>query len=354
MHLLLLAALLTSIPPVQPSEPNRQPELAANSGSAALAFSSGNSIWLSVSHDSGRNFGAPTEVARVPVLAVGRHRGPHVVVSGKTIIVSAVYGETPATGPHAHGLPADGDLVAWRSTDEGHTWSKPVAINDAPGSAREGLHAMAVSAQGEIAAVWLDLRSTGTKLYGTYSLDGGSTWSKNVLIYQSPEGTICQCCHPSLVSSGKSQFEVMFRNVVHGTRDMYVANWHLKGQISVPEKLGTESWYINACPMDGGGLARRGGTTVTAWRRDRTVFLDELGRKEIALGEGKDVALALSTKGSYVIWSDASGIEIRRPGKDHNELLSSAGGFPSLTSLSNGSVLAAWEHDGAIHMQLIY
>ena len=318
-----------------------------------VAFSSGNSIWLSDSHDNGRSFGSPIEVARVPVLAVGRHRGPHVVISGKTIIVSAVYGDTQATGPHAHGLPADGDLVAWRSTDEGHTWSKPIVINDAPGSAREGLHAMAAGATGEIAAAWLDLRSTGTKLYGAYSVNGGSTWSKNLLIYESPEGTICQCCHPSLVSSGKGQFEVMFRNVVHGTRDMYLTSWHLNGQISNPKKLGTTSWNINACPMDGGGLGFGGGATVAAWRIDRTVYLSELGKKEVALGEGKDVALALSAIGPYVIWSGPTGIEIRRPGRDHNELLDPEGGFPTLASLPNGSVLAAWERDGAVQIKVM-
>jgi hypothetical protein len=353
MHLLFVAALLISITPAQPQKPNRAPEIASAPGLTALVFASGNSIWFSVSHDNGQTFSPRTELARVPVLAVGRHRGPRVVISGKTIVVSAVYGETLAAGPHAHGLPSDGNLVAWRSADGGRSWSKPVIINDFPGSAREGLHSMAAESHGELAAVWLDLRAKGTRLYGAHSKDDGATWSKNVLIYESPDGTICQCCDPSVVFSGKHETEVMFRNVRQGARDMYLADWNLDGQVAQPRKLGTGSWQINGCPMDGGGLAHRGGTTVTAWRRDETVYLDQAGQPEIALGDGKDVALTLSAKGPYVAWSSPSGIELHEPDRKQPVCLSPAGSFPALTSLANGSVLATWEQEGAIELKVI-
>jgi hypothetical protein len=289
------------------------------------------------------------------VLALGRHRGPRVVISGKVIVVTAVYGETAATGPRAHGLPVNGDLVAWRSTDGGRSWSAPVVVNDAPGSAREGLHAIAAANQGELAAVWLDLRSPGTRLYGAYSNDAGATWSKNVLIYQSPGGTICQCCDPSVASSGKHQFEVMFRNVVGDARDMYLTTWDLYGQVSNPRKVGIGSWNINACPMDGGGVARRGGKVVTAWRREKTVYLDEPGQPETALGNGKDVALTSSVKGPYVAWSGSSCIELHRPGVANASCIASPsnGGFPALVSLSDGSILVAWEQEGKIQLKIV-
>lgn len=347
------AALITSISPAQPAGINRQPQLASAPGLTAMVFGNGNSIWFSASHDNGQTFSAATEVAKVPVLALGRHRGPRVVIDGKTIVVSAVYGETLATGQHAHGLPANGDLVAWRSNDEGHSWSKPAIINDAPGSAREGLHAMAAGGQHKLASAWLDLRMSGTRLYGAYSTDDGATWSKNVLLYEAPGGTICQCCDPSLVFSEKHRVQVMFRNVSDGSRDMYLADWNLSGQVSPPQKLGTHSWQLNACPMDGGGVVRAGNTTVTAWRREETVYLDEPGHPEAALGNGKDIAITQSAKGTYVAWSGASGIEIHEPGAKEPICVSAAGAFPALTSLPNGSVLAAWEQDGAIKLTVL-
>ena len=146
---------------------------------------------------------------------------------------------------------------------------------------------MTANDRGDVAAVWLDLRSPGTRLYGAYSKDSGATWSKNVLVYESPEGTICQCCDPSVVFAGKDRVEVMFRNVVEGNRDMYISEWNLDGEVLQPRKVGTGSWKINGCPMDGGGLAFRENTIFTAWRRDDTVYLDRPGQPEVALGDGK-------------------------------------------------------------------
>jgi hypothetical protein len=287
-------------------------------------------------------------VAEVPVLALGRHRGPRVVLAGDAIVISAVYGAVPATGPHAHDLPQNGDLVAWRSTDNGQTWSQPILINDVSGAAREGLHAMAAGEDGQIAAVWLDLRAKGTRLYGSYSPDAGKTWSKNVLIYESSGGTICQCCHPSLVYSGKNTYTVMFRNAVDGNWDMYISEWRINGTALTPKKLGEGSWALEACPMDGGGLALARNRIVTAWRRDHTVFLSAPGGKEKALGEGKDVTLAASSKAAYVAWTNATGIQLQEPGEKAPITLSSNGSFPVLAALPDGSVLAAWEQDGAV------
>ena len=185
--MLFLAALLAlHLPPVSPAAPNRQPQLAAGNGTVAVVFGSADTIWLARSADNGRTFSSPSKVAELPKLLLGRHRGPRLVISGNAMILSAIATES--------------DLFYWRSTDGGHTWSKPAAINDQSKAAREGLHAMAADADGHVAAAWLDDRTPGGKrLYGAFSNDAGATWSKNVLLYESPGGTICQCCHPSLV-----------------------------------------------------------------------------------------------------------------------------------------------------------
>lgn len=343
MHLFLVAAAVVSLAPVRSPEPNRQPQIASAPGLTALVFGSQHSIWFSPSRDSGVSFLQPVQVASVPGLMLGRHRGPRVAISGKTIVVSAVYGDTPTHG----------NLVAWRSVDGGSTWSKPAVVNDSPGSAREGLHSMVAGPDGELAAVWLDLRAAGTRLYGAYSRDGGASWSKNVLLYQSPKATICECCDPSIAPSGDHTFSVMFRNVASGNRDMYTADWNTGSGVSKPEKLGLGSWRIDACPMDGGGIARSGSKTITAWRREGTVYLDEAGQREVSLGEGKDVALAVTARGPYVAWSNASGVQIHRPDQSRTTCISPRGGFPVLASLPNGSVLAAWEQDGKINTLML-
>jgi hypothetical protein len=345
---LLLAMRLV---PIDTAVPNRQPQLAASGDTVALVFGSGHAIWFSRSGDNGHNFSKPVPIAELPLLALGRHRGPRVVFSGKTIIVSAVAGSTPQVGEHAHGLPSDGDLVSWRSQDGGATWSKAAVLNDNPGAAREGLHAMAVDAVGSLAAVWLDLRTKGTHLYGAFSHDAGATWSKNVLIYESPDGTICQCCDPSIAAVAPGEFAVMWRNSLGGMRDMYLLRLRDGKPVSQPRKLGTGDWKLDACPMDGGGIAADKGRIVTAWRREATVYVAEPGQPEKPIGVGKDVALAVGSKGVYVAWVSSTGVEVQTPGASRPAKLSEKGAFPSLTALAGGSVLAAWEEDGAIATQ---
>jgi len=350
MTSLITLFLLLNIPPVSESAPNRQPQLAASQSVVALVFGSGNSVMFAQSKDDGATFSKPVAIAAVPILALGRHRGPRIVFSGKTMLVSAIGSPVlAAPGEHTHGGLAEGDLLLWRSIDGGKTWSKAISINDAPGAAREGLHAISADDKGNVAAVWLDLRVKGTRLYGAFSHDAGETWSKNVLVYESSDGTICQCCHPTLASLGNGEFAVMFRNFVGGNRDMYLLHIREGAVVSKAEKLGVENWALNACPMDGGGMAAENGHLLTAWRRGADLFIAEPGKQESRIGSGTDVALAVQGGRTYALWTKAGAIEASVTGKI--EVLSDAGAFPVAVPLASGGVLAAWESNGIIQMR---
>jgi BNR/Asp-box repeat len=333
--MLLFAALVAlHLPPVSTTGPNRQPQFATANGTVALAFGSGESIWFARSSDNGKTWAAPVKVGMLPKLLLGRHRGPRVVFAGDAILVSAIATES--------------DLFCWRSADGGRTWSNPTVINDRPKAAREGLHAMAADGEGHVAAAWLDDRiAPGKRLWGAFSDDGGATWSKNVLLYESASGTICECCHPSLLALGRGEFAVMWRNVVDGSRDFYVMRLRGGKPAGPAEKQGTGTWKLNACPMDGGGIALDHGEIVTAWRREHDIYLAHPGR-ETKLGPGQDVALAANAKGAYAIWTSGKTIEALAPGANAPQRLSENGAFPAIVALPDGTMLAAWEEDGAI------
>lgn len=334
MMLFLTALLALHLGPVSPKAPNKQPQLAATNGAVVMVFGSGESIWFARSTDDGRTFSHPSKVAELSKLALGRHRGPRVAISGDTILVSAILSQ--------------GDLHLWRSIDAGRTWSKPAIVNDKAKATEEGLHAMAADAEGHVATVWLDDRTLkGKRLYGAFSNDGGVTWSKNVQLYQSPERTICECCHPSLVALGHGEFAVMWRNVIDGSRDFYALRIKDGQAVGAAMKQGTGTWKLEACPMDGGGIAMRNGELVSAWRREHDVYFAEPG-KETKLGAGQDVALAVNAKGAYVIWSTPKGIEARLPGAVAATHVADSGTFPAILALPGGAVLAAWEENGGI------
>ena len=337
----LLAAV--SITSETPSVHYRQPQLAVRDRQVAATFGAGGAVYFAGSSDGGRSFSKPVKVGEAKVLALGHRRGPRIAFAGSAIVISAAVAEK--------GGGADGSLVAWRSTDGGKSWSAPATINDVAASAREGMHAMAAGPKGMLYAAWLDLRRGRTDLYGARSTDGGVTWSKNVLIYQSPDGNICECCHPSVAVDAKGGVYAMWRNWIGGARDMYLARSSDGGlSFGKAEKLGDGTWPLRACPMDGGAVAvDASGQVVTVWRRAGEVFLARPGQPEKLLGPGKDPWLAAGSDGVYAVWTSAAGVQLLRPGKTEPQTLT--GAFPTLAAGS--PVVAAWEDHGAIKIDVL-
>jgi hypothetical protein len=332
--LFLISILSVDITPQSPSvSPFRQPQIAARASFIGVTFGSANTIYFAASRNFGDSFQYPVEVSsKAGALSLGRHRGPRIAITLKAIVISAI------AGPQGRGR--DGDILAWRSLDNGKTWSDPSHVNAVPGSAREGLHAMAASPDGHLYIAWLDLRSKGTKLYGASSRDDGKSWSTNELLYSSPDGHICECCHPSVAINEKGEPFVMFRNWFAGNRDMYL--------IAVKDrkvsKLGNGSWPINACPMDGGGVSIDEGKIYSAWRRDANVFWNELGKAEIDLGKGKDPAIVATPKGPVVVWNAPEGLRTK------SRILDPGGSYSALAT-SGVSVYATWETGKGIRVE---
>jgi hypothetical protein len=242
-----------------------------------------------------------------------------------------------------------GDLMVWRSVDGGRTWSPPRAVNDRPTAAREGLHALAADKSGHTAIVWLDDRGgKGKKLYGAFSGDAGATWGPNVMLYESPSGSICECCHPSLAAMGDGRFAVMFRNSMAGNRDLYVMQVRDGARVGDMERQGNSPWKLEACPMDGGGIAVHDGRIASAFRREKDIYIMESGRPERRVGAGQDVAFAANKQGMYAIWSSAGGIDMMLPNAGQVTHVSNSGAFPAMVATPGGAILAVWEDGGTI------
>ncbi len=322
----------------------RQPQVAVDPrGRVYVVFGAENSIHFAVSDDGGQSYGKPSKVGDAGNMSLGMRRGPRVAATERAVVVAAVGGE------QGHGR--DGDLLTWRSTDGGKTWTRAAQINSVPGAAREGLHHLAVSPDGTFYCVWLDLREQKTQLYGAASTDGGATWHER-LIYKSPDGSVCQCCQPQVASDPAGGLHVMWRNNLSGNRDMYLVNSKDNGRtFDRPVKLGLGTWPLDACPMDGGGLAAdRDGQVVTIWRRDKQLFRCTPGQPELSLGEGAQGWAATGPDGVYLIWTTGrmGRVLALTPGSDSPIELATRGSHAVVTASPNGKgpVIAAWEHAG--------
>ena len=341
----MLSLFVVQIPPVVSVTPRGisdfvEPQVAVeNDGHVYVAYGAGDAIYVSASADKGSTFGVPIKVAEAGKIALGMRRGPRVVANHGRVTVTAVYG--------AKGRGADGDILTFRSTNGGQKWSPGGKVNDLDGAAREGLHAMAVAPDGTLACSWLDLRAKGTMLFMSTSKDGGATWAKNRLVYESPSGSICECCHPSLAYDQSGKLILMFRNSLDGARDMYLTSTNDGGVTFSPVvKLGKGTWMLNGCPMDGGMVVSDGKTPITVWRREDKIFVSNGASPEIEIGTGKQPWGAIGTDGLYSVWWGKSGIVASGPNVRPFSL-SGSGGDPVISSSpDHKTVVAAWTEGG--------
>jgi hypothetical protein len=81
----------------------------------------------------------------------------------------------------------------------------------------------------------------------------------------------------------------------------------------------------------------------SSWRRP--------GAKEVELGKGKNVTLAMTSAGPHAAWQDGTSIVTKKPGAARASV-AGTGAFPVLAS-SGDVVYAAWEHDGAIAVERV-
>jgi len=327
-----------------PDREARQPQVAVDpKGRVYVAFGVGDTIRCARSEDGGRTFTVST-VGAVDALSLGMRRGPRIAVAGASVVVSVIGGR--------EGKGRDGDLLAWRSSDGGETWSKPARVNTVEASAREGLHAMAGGPDGSVYCTWLDLRAKRTEVFGARSKDGGTTWEPDRLVYRSPGGSVCECCHPSVAYGPDGTLFVMWRNQVQGARDLYLARSADGGATFDPaEKLGRGTWPLTACPMDGGAVAvGLDGLVETVWMRENAIFEARPGQPEHRLGRGVQGWAAVGPQGPTAVWlaSRPGRLLAKVPGRTNPLTLAENAVDPVVAAgpLGQGPVVAAWEAKG--------
>ena len=102
-------------------------------------------------------------------------------------------------------------------------------------------------------------------------------------VYQSPDGHICECCQPVAAVDAQGRVAVMWRNWLGGTRDLYLTTSADGGKtFAAAQKLGTGTWKLNGCPMDGGAVAFNPlGKPLAVWRRKKAVAHSNAIRQEV-------------------------------------------------------------------------
>jgi len=301
-----------------------------------IVYGNGDSI-MCISSKDGKSFNAPSLVAVLPKLMASAMRGPQIASAENGLVMTACTSE--------------GNIYFYKEDLSGR-WTKIKRINDANESAKEAL--MALSADGlHVYAIWLGIRGPkGQNVYGSESVDGGKTWTKNLLVYESPGGTVCECCKPSVAVRGNNVF-VMFRNFINGNRDLYLIKSINGGRtFGHAMKLGDGSWKLNGCPMDGGGLTiNQNGNPETVWRREGNIYAATPGVTEKKIGEGRGCSMETINNKNIYTWSENGKIILVK--SDGNNINLGKGSLPIVKALNDQQVICIWENDKEIMGRVI-
>jgi hypothetical protein len=313
------------------------PDIASGEdGKQHIVFGSSDSIFYALSKDEGSTFTPPALVAVLPGLAAAAMRGPQIAVTQSGIVVLA--------GTHA------GNLYAFTKSGD-QPWSPAVNVTDKDSVNLEQFTDLAAEGN-HVFAVWLDLRDDHrNKIYGALSKDGGQHWSANRLVYKSPDSTVCQCCKPGTVMKDGKVY-VMFRNWLDGNRDFYLAESGDNGEtFHPPVKLGSGSWALNGCPMDGGAITIDGNDQPqTIWRRKDLLFTATTGIPEIPVASGRNPAITSIDNHNVFAWVKDDSIQLRK--SNGNTVLLGKGTLPRLAAAGH-KIWCSWEDEGQILSALV-
>ncbi|WPP51862.1 hypothetical protein [Catalinimonas niigatensis] len=312
----------------------RQPHVSVDpQGVMRIVFGINDSIMVMNSSDRGKTFSEPELVGQLEGMHLGMSRGPQIASSAHYSIITA--------------MDKKGDIHAFRLEHATDQWQKMANINDQPASAPEGLMSIAADQNDHFFAVWLDIRTDQKNKIVVAKYDAGEQWSKNVIAYQSPDGTVCECCKPNIAVKDQ-QIYVMFRNWLNGKRDMYLMTSDSeKLSFNAPQKLGDGSWPLKGCPMDGGDIFIDSQDHVhTTWQREGKIYYSQPGKSEVLLGEGRSASIS-GSKNPLIAWQDSGMLKAKF--LSSNKIIPiGEGAFVEVVVLDDKNIFCVWEKEGEI------
>ncbi len=313
----------------------QQPQVVVDpSGTIRLIYGNEDKIYCATSSDNGVSFSAPQLIASVTGMPLGKSRGPQAASSENYTLVTA--------------FDKDATIHSFLLNHKTGKWKETSAVNDQPKTAPEGLMNISAGENDEFYAVWLDQRNNQrNNICFSSTKDQAASWTKNKMVYISPDEHVCQCCRPSIDVS-ESGIYIMFRNWLNGSRDLYIVKSDDDGAtFGDAVKLGEGTWKLNGCPMDGGGITTTdNGKISTVWQRAGSIYYAKPGQEEKLLGSGRDCSI--SGAGNPVItWQDGRSLKVLDllSGKETD---AGEGGFIKAVRTQDEKILCAWENNDEI------
>ena len=158
------------------------------------------------------------------------------------------------------------DLMLARSLSYGHSFEKPVRVND-DSTAFHGYSAVGAAPNGDVYAIWLDGREEGPSsetfaVYIARSTDRGATFEPNHRVGQSA----CPCCRPRIAFGPNGEIYVAWRKDFPGDiRDTVLSTSQDGGKTFSETRVADDGWRLRGCPHSGPSVIQSGERLYIAW-----------------------------------------------------------------------------------------
>jgi hypothetical protein len=141
----------------------------------------------------------------------------------------------------------------------------------------------------------------------------------------------------------------MFRNWLNGSRDLYVMKSDNGGQtFSDAQKMGMDTWKLNGCPMDGGGVRIAPSNVVqTAWQRKGDIYYAKAGDPEIFIARGRTCSIAGTAENAIITYQNNDTLNVVTLPQRTSRVIGT-GGFLKAAHLSAKDNFFVWEQDNKI------
>jgi hypothetical protein len=271
----------------------------------------------------------------------GRWSAPATVAAGNDWFVN--WADFPSTTQlpdgtlWAHNLVKRGagtyayDLVLYRSTDNGRSWSNPQTVHDDGTETEHGFASLWPWSASELAVAWLDGRATAgdsghDDSHHQPGADDAKAMTLRAAVFDADgkrvrewplDARTCDCCQTDAALTSKGPVLIYRDRSPDEIRDVYSIRFQ-GGQWRKPQPVAEDGWRMPACPVNGPAIAAVDDSVWAAWYTApeetpslRIAFSDNAGTsfthtrsfRSGASMQGR-VDLAANADGAWMVWME--------------------------------------------------
>ena len=219
------------------------------------------------------------------------------------------------------------DLVLYRSTDKGVTWSAPLTVHDDGTETEHGFATLWPWSASELAVVWLDGRATaGSSGHGHQHSAADGAMTLRAAVFNADGKRVrewpldlrtCDCCQTDAALTSAGPVVIYRDRTPDEIRDIYSIRFH-DGQWHTPQAVAKDGWLMPACPVNGPAIAADGDSVWAAWYTAagnqtslRMAFSGNAGKRftlSKTFKRGPEIQgrvdLAADADGAWLLWAE--------------------------------------------------